>query len=190
MAGFEPATSCSQSLREKHELIEQQIGVQKVLTVKLLPAMIKLPLVCRSKSNQIYVTFYHRGKRYRLFNESKFSIPIYPNSYPAKDRYVMGQLLAGEIYKKLLFGQGPSLNEAQSRPNESDLFYLKAALDKKLNESHSKHNKRALVYTFNKLTRNLTGQEISKRRSKGDCSFGTWRLKRKPVAERSNFIAP
>ena len=125
--------------------------------------MINLPNVCQTKSNQVYVTFYIQEKRFRLYNGDKFNIPISPNSFPVSRRFQMGQLLAAEIYKKLLYGIKPSEEAKGVKPkHESDLEYLTGALKIKLRESHSNHHQKALKYAYKKLTEGLWGEEITK----------------------------
>ncbi len=45
------------------------------------------PKITLTKENKNYITFYLKGKRYRLYNGSSLGINIYPNSFSEPDRY-------------------------------------------------------------------------------------------------------
>ena len=62
---------------------------------------VNYPKVKQDSNNRVYVTFYQKNKRYRLFNGSKINSNIYPNSHPISERIKMGNLLASEVYQFL-----------------------------------------------------------------------------------------
>ena len=119
------------------------------------------PQVKVLKNNKVYVQFYIKKKRYRLFNGSQLNIDLSPNSYPIKNRLEVGYLLAEKIFKKIIVGEKP-LEKKESVSFKSDLEILELALKKKLSEPHSYHYKKALKYSFNKLRSNLKTTSISK----------------------------
>ena len=119
------------------------------------------PQVKVLKNNKVYVQFYIKKKRYRLFNGSQLNIDLSPNSYPIKNRVEVGYMLAEKIFKKIIVGEKPR-EKKESISFKSDLEILELALKKKLSEPHSYHYKKALNYTFNKLRSNLKTTNISK----------------------------
>ena len=125
--------------------------------------MMNYPQVKVLKNDKVYVQFYIKKKRYRLFNGSQLNIDLSPNSYPIKNRVEVGYLLAEKIFKKIIVGEKPQENK-ESISHKSDLEILELALKKKLSEPHSYHYKKALKYTFNKLSSNLKSPKITKSR--------------------------
>ena len=56
------------------------------------------PKVCKRKDGKYYVDFKLNNKRYRLFSGRLIGSSLYPNSYPAKQRYSATSTLAKEVY--------------------------------------------------------------------------------------------
>ena len=57
------------------------------------------PKVCKRKDGKYYVDFKLNNKRYRLFSGRIIGSSLYPNSYPAKQRYSVTSTLAKEVYR-------------------------------------------------------------------------------------------
>ena len=57
------------------------------------------PKVCKRKDGKYYVDFKLNNKRYRLFSGRVIGSSLYPNSYPAKQRYSVTSTLAKEVYR-------------------------------------------------------------------------------------------
>ena len=120
--------------------------------------MFSFPSVKQDQNQKIYILFYYENKRYRLYSGNKFNIRLNPNNFPLKERLNMGHILAGEIYKLLSSGKGPTY-EPETIP-KTDLFYLKSALDSKLNEPHSLHHYKGLTYAYSFITKNIKSGKI------------------------------
>ena len=120
------------------------------------------PKVRVDSKNRVYVIFYQNNKRYRLFNGSKVNSQIHPNSYPINKRLELGNLLASEVYQFLI--SGISIEQLQYskllKPNITDMEYLSAALDNKLNENHTDKYKYMLRFIFEKLEKELNNSPI------------------------------
>ncbi|MGA0031112.1 MAG: hypothetical protein ACO3FS_04245, partial [Flavobacteriaceae bacterium] len=69
------------------------------------------PKVVFSKKGKVYLDLRVDSKRVRVFNGSKFRIDLNPNSFPEDQRLVQANILAAQIYSKLLSGYNP-LNKA------------------------------------------------------------------------------
>lgn len=120
--------------------------------------MFSFPCVKQDQNQKVYVLFYYENKRYRLYSGNKFNINLNPNKFPLKERMKIGHILAAEIYKLLSSGSSP-ICEPKLTP-KTDTYYLKAALDSKLNEPHSHHHFRGLKYAYSFITKNLKGSQI------------------------------
>jgi hypothetical protein len=59
------------------------------------------------RDEKVYLDIKVSGKRMRVSNGSKFSINLSPNSYPIKERSNQANILAAQIYAKLLSGYDP-----------------------------------------------------------------------------------
>lgn len=113
---------------------------------------ISYPKVYQRTDGKIEVVFYYKNKRMRLQNGKSFGIGIKPNSFPKDERYNQGQILAAEIYSKLLAGDTPNISrESTKDDHQNDLFYLEKALIEKLKEGHSKHHRNALKLAYKRI---------------------------------------
>ena len=56
------------------------------------------PKVCKRKDGKYYVDFKLNNKRYRLFSGRIIGSSLYPNTYPAKQRYSVTSTLAKQVY--------------------------------------------------------------------------------------------
>ena len=56
------------------------------------------PKVCIRKDGKYYVDFKLNNKRYRLFSGRIIGSSLYPNTYPAKQRYSVTSTLAKQVY--------------------------------------------------------------------------------------------
>ena len=124
---------------------------------------ISYPKVVLTKDQKVYLDFKIDSKRVRVFNGSKFQIDLNPNSFPIESRIHQANILAAEVYSKLLQGYNPLNTSINKRIYmESDLKLIELALKNRLSQSVSKHYERQLKYSFNALRKKVVGQEISK----------------------------
>ena len=66
------------------------------------------PKVCKRKDGKYYIDFKLSNKRYRLFSGRLIGSSLYPNSYPAKQRYSATSTLApASISSVFLFDNSP-----------------------------------------------------------------------------------
>lgn len=102
---------------------------------------VKYPKVKQDSKQRVYVEFYHRGNRYRLFNGKRINSTLSPNSYPINERKEIGNLLAAEVYQFLNSGLNIELfRKSKFITNSmSDLDYLGAALDLKKTQNTQKN---------------------------------------------------
>jgi len=56
------------------------------------------PKVCKRKDGKYFVDFKLNNKRYRLFSGRIIGSSLYPNTYPAKQRYSVTSTLAKQVY--------------------------------------------------------------------------------------------
>ena len=110
---------------------------------------INYPKVVSSKDKKVYLDLKIGGNRIRLSNGSKFSIELFPNSYPENERINQANILAAQVYAKLLAGKSPQIkNEQGVLDSQPDLYYIKEALNRKLREGFSKHYNKALKLAY------------------------------------------
>ena len=110
---------------------------------------ISYPKIHQRKDGKVEVIFYCKGKRMRLQNGRAFSINLKPNSFPLNERINQGNILAAEVYSKLLSGAVPIQRGRQPiLEDQSDLYYIKEALNRKLKEGHSKHHTNSLKLAY------------------------------------------
>ena len=108
-------------------------------------------VVCR-KDQKVYLDLNLNGKRMRFFNGKKFDIELSPNSYPKDQRLNQANILAAQVYAKLLTGASPLVKNQQGvLNNQTDLYYIKEALNAKLKEDFSKNYKDGLKLAFCKI---------------------------------------
>ena len=87
---------------------------------------INYPKVVSSKDKKVYLDLKIGGNRIRLSNGSKFSIELFPNSYPENERIKQANILAAQVYAKLLAGESPQIkNEQGVLDSQPDLYYIK-----------------------------------------------------------------
>ena len=123
---------------------------------------INYPKVVSGKDEKVYLDVKVSGKRMRVSNGKKFSINLSPNSYPIKERINQANILAAQIYAKLLSGYDPFhikvLNKIQGL---SDLEVLEKALRKKVEQGASKHYHTQLKYSLSALAKNCSDGKVS-----------------------------
>ena len=124
---------------------------------------INYPKVVSGKDEKVYLDIQLSGKRMRVSNGSKFNINLSPNSYPVKERINQANILAAQIYAKLLSGYDPYhikvVNKIQWL---SDLEILEKAMKKKVEQGASKHYQTQLKYSLSALAKNCSGGKISR----------------------------
>ena len=107
------------------------------------------PKVVYGRDKKVYLDLKIGDKRMRLYNGNKFNINLFPNSYPESQRINQANILAAQIYTKLLAGELPRVkNQAGVLDSQSDLYYIKEALNRKLQEGYSKHYNNALKLAY------------------------------------------
>jgi integrase len=123
---------------------------------------LQFPKVHTDTSNKVFVSFYIKKKRYRLFNGKRINSPTNPNSYPIEQRLSIAKVLAAEIYSYLL--NGDVLLSYRSSKLESgkllDLDYIKKALDSKLASDYSVKYKTMLQFSFNCLAQEISSSKL------------------------------
>lgn len=124
---------------------------------------INYPKVVSGKDEKVHLHIKVSDKRMRVSNGSKFSINLSPNSYPIKERINQANILAAQIYAKLLSGYDPYhikvLNKIQGL---SDLEVLEKVLKKKVEQGVSKHYQTQLKYSLSALAKNCSGGKVSR----------------------------
>ena len=166
VAGFEPATSCSQSRRDDLMIpVYKRLDTFNLKNVSIMSQItpISYPKVRIRKDGKVEVVVYCQNQRIRLQNGSKFGIKLRPNSFPLDQRLNQANILAAQIYSKLLLGFTPLRKGQQENTiNKSDLYYLRKALNQKLEEGHSRHHQNALKLAFNRIKENTINNEVNK----------------------------
>ena len=112
---------------------------------------INYPKVVSGRDKKVYLDLKIGSKRMRLSNGSKFSIQLFPNSYPENERINQANILAAQVYAKLLAGESPQIKNEQGvlvLDSQPDLYYIKEALSRKLQEGFSKHYNKALKHAY------------------------------------------
>ncbi len=110
---------------------------------------INYPKVVSGRDKKVYLDLKIGSKRMRLSNGSKFNIDLFPNSYPENQRINQANILAAQVYAKLLGGESPKIkNEQGVLDSQPDLHYIREALNRKLQEGFSKHYNEALKLAY------------------------------------------
>ena len=123
--------------------------------------VVAYPKVALSKEGKVYLDLKVDSKRVRVFNGSKFQIDLNPNSFPEDQRVLQANILAAQIYSKLLAGYNPFNNAVKNKiQGLSDMEVLFKAADKKVAQGASKHYQKQLKYTLSSLG-NYTVSEVS-----------------------------
>ena len=65
---------------------------------------LQFPKVHTDSLNKVFVSFYIKNKRYRLYNGKRINSSTDPNPYPIEQRLSIAKVLAAEIYSYLLNG--------------------------------------------------------------------------------------
>ena len=121
---------------------------------------ISYPKIHQRKDGKVEVIIYCKGKRMRLQNGKTFGVTLKPNSFPPNERLNQANILAAEVYSKLLYGAVPIQRGRQPiLENQSDLYYIKEALNRKLKEGHSKHHTNSLKMAY-RLIKESSCKEI------------------------------
>lgn len=118
-------------------------------------------VVCRN-DGRYEVTFNIDGRRFRLQNGLRFGIPLKPNNFPLAERHLQANVLASQIHQKLLQGEKPRCNPAIITKKQPDLFFIRKALDLKLNQNFSEHYKNALILAYKKIKEAAPNDFINK----------------------------
>ena len=120
------------------------------------------PKVHTDDKLKVFVSFYIKDKRYRLYNGKRIHSSTDPNSYPIGERLSIAKVLAAEIYSYLLNG-GVLVSYRSSKiitGTLTDLEYLKQALDLKLKGNYSDKYKSMLSFSFKCLHDSLLNSKI------------------------------
>ena len=90
---------------------------------------INYPKVVCGKDQKVYIDLKLDGKRMRLFHGRKFDLELCPNSYPENQRLNQANILAAQIYAKLISGASPMIKNPEGLlSNQTDLYYIKEEL--------------------------------------------------------------
>ena len=111
---------------------------------------LQFPKVHTDSKRQVFVSFYIKGKRYRLYSGKRINSTTGPNSYPVGERLSIAKVLAAEVYNHLLNG-GVLLSYRSSKVVSgtlTDMEYVRQALDIKLNGGYSEKYKAMLTFSF------------------------------------------
>ena len=126
---------------------------------------LQFPKVHTDSSNKVFVSFYIKNKRYRLYNGKRINSPTNPNSYPIEQRLSIAKVLAAEIYSYIL--NGDVLLSYRSSKLVSgkllDLDYIKQALDSKRALDYSTKYKAMLQFSFDCLEQEIGSSKLSVR---------------------------
>jgi len=117
------------------------------------------PKMVLTKDQKVYLDIKIDSKRIRVFNGRKFQVDLNPNSFPEEQRLVQANILAAQIYSKLLAGYDPFHKAIKNKlQGLSDIEVLVKAADKKVAQGVSKHYVRQLKYTLSALSKQTTGE--------------------------------
>mgnify|MGYP006110742999 FL=1 len=124
---------------------------------------INYPVVKINSKMKVFLSFYINNKRVRLYNGKRIKSTTNPNSFPIKDRFKVGNLLAAEVYKYIT--QGGILKEYRSKTIVSgeltDFEYLKEALENKINGGYSAKYVTTLRYIYNEILKKNKSKNIN-----------------------------
>ena len=124
---------------------------------------ISYPKIHQRTDGKVEVIVYYQGNRMRLQNGKTFGVNLKPNSFPEGERLAQSNILAAQIYSKLLAGYNPLHKAIKNKlQGLSDLEVLVKAADKKVAQGVSQHFERQLKYTLSALSKQTTG-EVSER---------------------------
>ena len=121
--------------------------------------VVAYPKVVLKKEGKVYLNLIVDSKRVRVFNGSKFQVDLYPNSFPEEQRLVQANILAAQVYSKLLAGYNPFHKAVQNGLQElTDLEVLSKAAEKKIKQGVSEHYARQIRYTLSSLSKHSSGE--------------------------------
>ena len=123
---------------------------------------LKFPKLHTDSLNKVFVSFYIKNKRYRLYNGKRINSFTDPNSFPIEQRLSIAKVLAAEIYSYILNG-GVLLSYRSMKGVSgklSDLDYIKQALDSKIAGDYSDKYKAMLQFSFNCLEQEMTCSKL------------------------------
>ena len=120
------------------------------------------PKVHTDSKHQVFVSFYIKGIRYRLYNGKRIKSTTDPNSYPIGERLSIAKVLAAEIYSYLLQGEVLFCYRSSKvvTGKLKDIEYIQQALELKLKGSYSEKYKAMLTFSFKCLESILTNTKI------------------------------
>jgi len=124
---------------------------------------VRYPKVSVDNKKLVYVSFTLDGKRIRLYNGRRVNSPIDPNRYPLEQRIEVGKVLASDTYKFLINGGEllPHRSNKQIKHKQTDVEYLKEALDLKLKSGYSEKYIKLLSYSYRLLEKESSGGKVS-----------------------------
>jgi len=125
---------------------------------------VSYPRVHQRPDGRVEVVISYQGKRMRLQSGTTFGIHLKPNSFPEQERKNQANLLAAQVYAKLLSGFNPFNKAVKNKIHGlSDVEVLKRVLNKKVAEGFSKHYNTQLRYSFESLVKNTIGGTVNSR---------------------------
>ena len=121
------------------------------------------PLVHTDKNKSVFVSFYIKNKRYRLYSGKRIGYDINPNYHPLDERVAVGHLLAAKVYDYLT--QGGKLETYRSNVllcgKLTDKECLKRALEVKYKGDYSDKYKQLLSGIYKSVTENMKGENLT-----------------------------
>ena len=123
------------------------------------------PKVYTDQNQKVFVSFYFKKKRFRIYNGKRIGSHTDPNSFPINQRAEIGNVLAGEIYHYLI--NGGVINSFRSESEicefKSDREFMSMALKIKLEGHYSDNYKKTLRYIYESFITTLEFDEISEK---------------------------
>ena len=121
------------------------------------------PLVHTDKNKCVFVSFYIKNKRYRLYSGKRIGYDINPNYFPEDKRIAVGHLLAAKVYDYLT--QGGKLETYRSSVllcgKLTDKECLKRALELKYKGDYSDKYKQLLKGIYKGITEIMKGESLT-----------------------------
>jgi len=120
------------------------------------------PKIHQRVDGKLELIIYYKGKRMRLQNGQTFEINIKPNSFPEAERMAQCNVLAAQIYSKLMSGYDPFNKANVNRINNlNDCQIIEKVIQIKRTNGLSAHYITQLNYTLRMLKKYLNGPEIT-----------------------------
>ena len=114
---------------------------------------VSYPKINQRPDGRLEVIVNYQGKRMRLQNGDAFGISLKPNYFPVNQRENQANILAAQIYSKLINGFQPKVRgDRYLLQNQPDLYYIKEALNRKLKQGFSKHYNNALLLAYKRIS--------------------------------------